>query len=50
MTMRELTLWLASLPLSPILRRSSWAIPALQTSHILSIGLLLGLCALADAG
>jgi hypothetical protein len=48
MTMRELTLWLTSLPLSPILRRSSWAIPALQTSHILSLGLLLSALVMID--
>ena len=48
MTMRELTLWLASLPLSPILRRSSWAIPALQTAHILSIGFLLASIVMID--
>jgi hypothetical protein len=48
MTMRELTLWLASLPLSPILRRSSWAIPALQTAHILAIGMLLSSIVMID--
>jgi hypothetical protein len=48
MTMRELTLWLASLPLSPILRRSTWAIPAMQTAHILSIGLLLASIVMLD--
>jgi hypothetical protein len=48
MTMRELTLWLASLPLSPILRRSSWAIPAMQTAHILSLGMLLAAIVMID--
>ena len=48
MTMRELTLWLASLPLSPILRRSSWAIPAMQTAHILSLGILLAAIVMID--
>jgi hypothetical protein len=48
MTMRELTLWLASLPLSPVLRRSSWAIPALQTVHILAIGMLLSSIVMID--
>jgi hypothetical protein len=48
MTMRELTLWLASLPLSSVLRRSSWAIPAMQTAHILSIGLLLSSIVMID--
>jgi hypothetical protein len=46
--MRELTLWLGSLPLSSVLRRSSWAIPALQTAHILSIGLLLSAIVMID--
>ena len=48
MTMRELTLWLASLPLSSILRRSSWAIPAMQTAHILSLGTLLAAIVMID--
>jgi hypothetical protein len=48
MTMRELTIWLASLPLSPILRRTSWAIPALQTAHILSLGALLASIVMID--
>jgi hypothetical protein len=48
MTMRELTLWLTSLPLSAILRRSSWAIPAMQTAHILSLGALLASIVMID--
>ena len=48
MTMRELTLWLASLPLSPVLRRTSWAIPGLQTLHILSLGALLASIVVID--
>jgi len=48
MTMRELTIWLASLPLSPILRRTSWAIPGMQTIHILSLGALLASIIMID--
>src|SRR5204862_163209 len=48
MTMRELTLWLASLPLRPVLRRTSWAIPGLQTLHILSLGALVASIEMLD--
>jgi len=48
MTMRELTIWLASLPLSPVLRRTSWAIPGMQTIHILSLGALLASIIMID--
>jgi len=48
MTMRELTLWLTSLPLSAILRRSTWAIPAMQTAHLLALGTLLASIVMID--
>src|SRR4051794_40265232 len=48
MTMRELTIWLASFPLSPVLRRISWAIPGMQTIHILSLGALLASIIMID--
>lgn len=39
--MRELTLWLNSLPLGAMMRRPGWPIPLLQTLHILTIGMVL---------
>ena len=39
--MRDLTLWLASLPLSRMIRQTGWIIPLLQTLHILLIGMVL---------
>jgi hypothetical protein len=39
--MRELTIWLNSLPLSVAIRRAHWSIPLLQTIHILTIGMVL---------
>jgi hypothetical protein len=39
--MRELSIWLSSLPLSGMMRRAHWTIPLLQTVHILTIAMVL---------
>ena len=46
--MQDLVQWLASLPLSLSIRRVSWAIPLMQTLHILAIGMVLSSVIMID--
>ena len=39
--MADLMRWIASLPLSQMIRKSTWLIPFMQTLHILATGMLL---------
>jgi hypothetical protein len=46
--MQDLVQWLASLPLGLAIRRSTWAIPLMQTLHILAIGMVLSSVIMID--
>jgi hypothetical protein len=46
--MAELSQWIGSLPISVAMRRITWLVPALQTVHILSIGIVLSSVVMID--
>jgi len=46
--MAELSQWVASLPISVVLRRITWFAPTMQTLHILSIGIVLSSVVMID--
>lgn len=46
--MPELSQWVGSLPLSLAMRRITWLIPALQSLHIMSVGLVLASVMMVD--
>jgi hypothetical protein len=46
--MADLVRWIASLPLSQLIRKISWVIPLLQTIHILATGMILSSVIMID--
>ena len=46
--MAELVRWIATLPLSQLIRKISWLIPLLQTIHILATGVILSSVIMID--
>jgi hypothetical protein len=46
--MVELVRWIATLPLSQLIRKSSWLIPLMQTIHILATGAILSSVIMID--
>jgi hypothetical protein len=46
--MADLVRWIASLPLSQLIRKISWLIPLLQTIHILATGMILSSVIMID--
>jgi hypothetical protein len=46
--MAQLSQWVASLPLSLVMRRITWLVPVLQTLHILSTGIVLSSVVMID--
>jgi hypothetical protein len=46
--MADLVRWIASLPLSQLIRKIGWVIPLLQTIHILATGMILSAVIMID--